>query len=163
LSFSIELASKIEDEITPLAADLGYGIVRVAVSKHEKNTTIQVMIERLDGNPVTIDDCEAAGRALSVRIDVMDPVDNRYSLEVSSPGIDRPLTKPQDFARFCGEHVIIKTREARDGKKLFKGILKEASESGIKLDIISQIPNCGDSIEIEYKDIWSACINGSKV
>jgi ribosome maturation factor RimP len=163
MNFTTELAYKIENEITRLAEDIGYGIVQVLVFRREKNMTIQVMIERLDEEPVTIDDCEKAGRVLSVRLDVMDPVDKRYSLEVSSPGLDRPLVKPRDFIRFCGQHVVIKTHEPKDGRKVFKGILEKASESGIKLILASQIPNCGDSIEFVYEDIGSACIDSSKM
>jgi ribosome maturation factor RimP len=153
------LATKIENEITPIVDDLGYGIVHVSIFGYEKKT-LQIMIERKDDGAITIDDCERVGRMLSIRLDVMDPVAGSYNLEVSSPGMDRPLVKPKDFIKFCGRYVVVKAQSVKDGRKVFKGLLKNASEDGIKLSV--ELPDCDGLIELSYEDIESAHIDGSK-
>ena len=86
-----------------------------------KNPTLQVMIDRKDGKEITVDDCAKVSRALSEVLDEKDPIENQYSLEVSSPGIDRPLTKPAHFERFSGYEAKIETSEEIEGRKRFKG------------------------------------------
>src|SRR4029077_7835476 len=105
----------------PVLADLGYRLVRVRISGAE-GCTVQIMAERPDGT-MTIADCEAASRALSPVFDAEDPIDSEYRLEVSSPGIDRPLGRRSDFERHAGHEGTITMRARLDGRKRFRGIL----------------------------------------
>ena len=88
------------------------------------------MIERADGSDVNVDECASASRAISPLLDVYDPLPDAYQLEVSSPGIDRPLTRPADFERYAGFLAKVELYEAIDGRKRFRGILLDLSENG---------------------------------
>ena len=92
---------QIEQMIEPSLAAMGYEIVRVHISGGHR-PILQIMIERIDGREITVDDCADSSRAISALLDVEDPLPTAYELEVSSPGIDRPLTRPKDFERFAG-------------------------------------------------------------
>jgi ribosome maturation factor RimP len=100
---------------------LGYRLVRVKVTNRDGGT-VQIMAERPDGT-MTIDDCEAASRALSPVLDVEDPIHGAYRLEMSSPGIDRPLVRLSDFVRWSGHEVKIEMAVPVDGRKRFRGLL----------------------------------------
>ena len=108
------------DLMAPLIEKMGYEVVRI-MTIGVQNPTLQIMIERKDGQPLIVDDCAAVSRAVSEVLDEKDPIEGEYSLEVSSPGIDRPLTKPEHFARFAGYEARIETDETVDGRKRFKG------------------------------------------
>ena len=110
----------LEDMLEPVVDGMGYELVRV-LTIGAKNPTLQVMIDRKDGKDVTVDDCAAVSRRLSDVLDEKDPIESQYSLEVSSPGIDRPLTKPEHFARFSGYEAKIETSTVIEGRKRFKG------------------------------------------
>lgn len=105
----------------PVLADLGYRLVRVKVSSRDGGT-VQIMAERPDGS-MSIDDCEAASRALSPVLDVEDPVSGAYRLELSSPGIDRPLVRFTDFLRWAGYELRVEMAVPLDGRKRFRGVL----------------------------------------
>ena len=105
----------------PVLADLGYRLVRVRISG-SAGCTVQIMAERPDGT-LAIEDCEAASRALSPVLDVADPIDGAYRLEISSPGIDRPLVRRSDFERYAGHLVKIEMAVAHQGRKRFRGTL----------------------------------------
>src|SRR5712691_10804361 len=105
----------------PVLAGLGYRLVRVCTSGLD-GFTVQIMAERPDGS-MTIEDCEAASRALSPVLDVADPVERAYRLEISSPGIDRPLVRRSDFERYAGHVVKIEMAVAVDGRRRFRGLL----------------------------------------
>ena len=115
------LAARIGAIAAPALADLGYRLVRVRVSGAD-GCTIQIMAERPDGT-MAIEDCEAASRALSPVLDVADPVPHAYRLEMSSPGIDRPLVRRSDFERGAGHVVKIEMAVAVGERKRFRGIL----------------------------------------
>jgi len=106
--------------ITPLIEKMGYEVVRI-MTIGVQNPTLQIMIERKDNKPLVVDDCAAVSRAVSEVLDEKDPIEGEYSLEVSSPGIDRPLTKPEHFARFVGYEAKIETDDAVESRKRFKG------------------------------------------
>lgn len=110
----------LEDMLEPVVDGMGYELVRV-LTIGAKNPTLQVMIDRKDGKEVTVDDCAVVSRRLSDVLDEKDPIESQYSLEVSSPGIDRPLTKPEHFARFSGYEAKIETSTVIEGRKRFKG------------------------------------------
>jgi ribosome maturation factor RimP len=116
------VATKIESLLAPTLEALGYGIVRVQFTSG-KRATLQIMAERTDGVAMSVDDCAEISRAASAVLDVEDPIPSAYSLEVSSPGIDRPLTRRDDFARFAGFEAKLETDRLLDGRKRFKGRL----------------------------------------
>ena len=105
----------------PVIEQLGFRLVRVRVSGAE-GCTVQIMAERADGN-MTVEDCEAVSRALSPVLDVADPIDRAYRLEISSPGIDRPLVRKSDFERYAGHLARIETAMPFQGRKRFRGLL----------------------------------------
>jgi ribosome maturation factor RimP len=115
------LAARVAAIVEPVLETLGYRLVRVRVSGSE-GCTVQVMAERPDGT-MTIEDCEACSRALSPVLDAADPVDRAYRLELSSPGIDRPLVRQSDFERYAGNLVKIEMAVAAHGRKRFRGQL----------------------------------------
>jgi ribosome maturation factor RimP len=125
-------------------ADLGLRLVRVRLSG-QAGATVQVMAERPDGS-MTIEDCEAASRALSPVLDVADPVDRAYRLELSSPGLDRPLVRRSDFDRYAGHLVKIEMTVALDGRKRFRGELlgTQDNQARIRRDDASE----GEAAEV---------------
>ncbi|MDR1034843.1 MAG: ribosome maturation factor RimP [Holosporales bacterium] len=151
---------KIEYELSFLVEALNCKLVRVAFIKTGRNKILQVMIEKMDGRSATMKDCEDVGRALSVKLDVIDPISERYSLEVSSTGPDRPLVKSDDFKRFCGKSIVVKTYVLKDGQKIFKGILESATDDGITLKFRTQLQNGFEEVDLRYNEISSAHIDG---
>src|SRR6185436_3150281 len=115
------LAARLAAIVEPVLEGLGYRLVRVHVSGTD-GCTVQVMAERPDGS-MTIEDCEICSRALSPALDAADPVDRAYRLELSSPGIDRPLVRQSDFNRYANNVVKIEMAVAVDGRKRFRGQL----------------------------------------
>jgi ribosome maturation factor RimP len=107
--------------IEPVINDLGYDLVRVRITG-QNGMTVQIMAERPDGT-MLVEDCEAISRGVSPELDVEDPVDRAYHLEVSSPGIDRPLTRARDFERWIGHEAKIELEVAQNGQKRFRGAL----------------------------------------
>ena len=114
--------SPLESLITPTLEGMGYELVRVEMQGRSR-PTLQVMAERVDGQAMTVDDCADISRALSAVLDVEDPIGGAYMLEVSSPGIDRPLTRRKDFERFAGFDAKLETAVPVDGRKRFRGVL----------------------------------------
>jgi ribosome maturation factor RimP len=107
--------------ITPVIEDLGFELVRVRLMSG-KSTMLQIMADRPEGG-IEVDDCAAISNAVSAVLDVEDPIADEYTLEVSSPGIDRPLTRLKDFEMFAGYEAKLETSELIDGRKRFKGEL----------------------------------------
>lgn len=116
------LEARVVELTEPTLADMGYELVRVLVMG-KQSKTVQVMAERVDRVPMTVDDCAEISRAISAVLDVHDPIAGAYTLEVSSPGLDRPLTKPEHFERFAGFVTRLETDLPRDGQRRFKGEL----------------------------------------
>jgi ribosome maturation factor RimP len=116
------VAARVANVVEPVLGDLGYRLVRVKVSG-TNGCTVQIMAERPDGT-MTVDDCEAVSRAVSPALDVDDPVGRAYYLEVSSPGIDRPLVRPGDFDRWAGHEAKIEMAVPLEGRKRFRGIVR---------------------------------------
>lgn len=115
------LAARVAAIAEPVVEGMGYRLVRVRISAAE-GCTVQVMAERADGS-LTIEDCEDISHALSPVLDVADPVDRAYRLEISSPGLDRPLVRRSDFERYAGHLAKIEMNVPADGRKRFRGIL----------------------------------------
>ena len=115
-------AAEIAALAEPVLEELGLRLVRVLISGRDGGT-VQVMIDRADKD-VTVEDCADASRALSPLLDAHDPMPGRYTLEVSSPGIDRPLVRPCDFEEWAGHEAKLQLREAVDGRKRFRGMIE---------------------------------------
>ena len=115
------LPARVAAIVEPVLGQIGFRLVRVRVSAAE-GCTVQIMAERPDGT-LTIDDCEDISRALSPVLDVPDPIEKAYRLEISSPGIDRPLVRKSDFDRYAGHLVRIEMAVPVNGRKRFKGTL----------------------------------------
>jgi ribosome maturation factor RimP len=122
----------------PVIEDLGYRLVRVKCSGRN-GFTVQIMAERPDGT-IGVDDCEAISRNLAPVIDAEDPVDRAYHLEVSSPGIDRPLVRRTDFERWAGHVAKIELEQSHDGRRRFRGHLLGLKDDtfGVKLDGVGE-------------------------
>ncbi|MBI5121877.1 MAG: ribosome maturation factor RimP [Rhodospirillales bacterium] len=129
MSTEASIAALIEE---PLKA-MGYDLVRVQLSGAAGRATLQVMAERVDEVAMTIDDCTEISRALSPILDVSDPIAGAYSLEVSSPGIDRPLVRPKDFERWSGFEAKLETKAPVSGRKRFKGLLLGLDGDEVKI------------------------------
>lgn len=108
--------------VAPALTDLGFRLVRVKISGRD-GCTLQIMAERADGT-FTVEDCEAASKAISPVLDVEDPIERAYNLEMSSPGIDRPLVRVSDFSRWAGHLAKVDMEVPVDGRKRFKGVLE---------------------------------------
>ncbi len=115
------LEARIAHIVEPVVEGLGYRLVRVKLSAMN-GATLQIMAERPDGS-MTVEDCEILSRDLSPALDVEDPIDRAYHLEVSSPGIDRPLVRRSDFERWAGHEAKIELARLLDGRKRFRGQL----------------------------------------
>ncbi len=127
-----ELQHRIERLLAPSLEAMGYEIARVQLSGG-RVPTLQVMAERMDGAPVTLDDCTAISRTVSALLDVEDPLQGSYTLEVSSPGIDRPLVRAKDFERFAGFEVRAETAVPFDGRRRFRGRLLGIAEGMVRI------------------------------
>ena len=115
------LAARVAAIVEPVLVDLGYRLVRVRVSGAD-GCTLQIMAEHPDGT-MTVEDCEKVSRTLSPALDRADPIERGYRLEVSSPGMDRPLVRRSDFERFIGHHIKVELGVAVTGQRRFRGIL----------------------------------------
>ena len=115
------VAARIAAVVEPVLAGMDYRLVRVSISGGD-GCTVQVMAERPDGS-MTVEDCETVSRALSPVLDVADPIDHAYRLEVSSPGLDRPLVRSSDFERYAGHRVKVELAMPLAGRRRFKGTL----------------------------------------
>jgi len=124
---------RIAEIIEPVIADLGFELVRVRLMVG-KESTLQIMAQRPDGS-IDVDECGAISTAVSAVLDVEDPIVDGYTLEVSSPGIDRPLTRLKDFDRWIGFEAKIETEELIDGRRRFKGELAGIEGDEVLIEI----------------------------
>ncbi|MCL4117170.1 UNVERIFIED_CONTAM: hypothetical protein GTU68_065018 [Idotea baltica] len=119
--------------VQPVVEDMGYELVRIRLMSG-KSTTLQIMAERPDGG-IEVDDCAKISTELGAILDVEDPIEADYALEVSSPGIDRPLTRLKDFEMWQGHEAKIETTELIDGQRRFKGILRGVEGNEVLIEI----------------------------
>lgn len=144
---------RVAELAAPVLAELGYRLVRVRVSGRDGGT-VQIMAERPDGT-MTIDDCTEASRVLSPVFDVEEPVSGGYNLELSSPGIDRPLVRLDDFERACGKEVKLELKAARDGRRRFRGILEAADGETLTLRL-DEGPGGEQTVTLPMSEIGEA-------
>jgi ribosome maturation factor RimP len=136
------LEARLYGVIAPVAADIGMRVVRIKLSGRN-GMTLQIMAERLDGS-MDVNDCEMLSNAVSPALDVEDLIERAYHLEVSSPGIDRPLTRAQDFSNWAGYLAKLQTGTIVAGRKRFTGIIGPLSETAVTL---LPAPNDGGGTE----------------
>jgi ribosome maturation factor RimP len=148
------LAGRVAAIVEPAIEGLGYRLVRVRISG-QNGCTLQIMAERDDGT-MGVEDCEAVSKAISPILDVDDPMDRAYHLEVSSPGIDRPLVRAIDFERWAGHDAKVEMAVAAHGRKRFRGIV--AASTATSATIAPADVREGDpaSYELAYADIAEA-------
>jgi ribosome maturation factor RimP len=125
------VAARVSAVAGPVLQGLGYRLVRIKISA-EAGCTVQIMAERPDGT-MQIEDCEAISRALSPVLDIADPIERAYRLEISSPGIDRPLVRRSDFERYAGHLVKVEMAVAHQGRKRFRGLLAGVEGDAVRL------------------------------
>jgi len=129
------LELRIANTILPSLTQLGYELVRVQVSGKER-PVVQVMADRADGAPFLVEDCETISHAIGAVLDVEDPIRGEWTLEVSSAGIDRPLTRAKDWNRYAGHVATLELAVPQDGRKRFKGVVlgADADVARMKLE-----------------------------
>lgn len=119
----------------PLIESMGFDVVRIRLRDIMGRRTLQYMIERQDGAALHVDDCSKLSHALSAMLDVEDPIEGMYDLEVSSPGIDRPLTRRKDFVDYIGFEAKIETVMPINGRKRYRGILETVQEENVAIRV----------------------------
>ena len=126
------VAARVGTIVEPVLRDLGFRLVRVRVTS-QNGCTVQIMAERPDGT-FSVDDCEAVSRAASPALDVDDPIDRAYHLEVSSPGIDRPLVRASDFERWAGYEAKIEMAVPVNGRKRLRAVIAGVADGAVLVD-----------------------------
>ncbi len=139
---------RLAEVVEPVARDLGLELVRLRLMGGQ-HPTLQIMAQRPDGS-MEVDDCARLSTAVSAVLDVEDPIEDQYTLEVSSPGIDRPLTRLKDFEVWAGHEAKLETSEMIDGRRRFKGML-----AGVEGDeVLVEIEDRGQPVTIGLKFDW---------
>lgn len=145
------LEARIADAIIPALGDLGYELVRVAVLGRER-PTVQIMADRADGMLISVEDCEAISRAVGAVLDVADPIPGEWTLEVSSAGIDRPLTRPKDWNRFAGHQARVEMAvPLPDGRRRLTGLALGADITHARMRL-----DDGTDVELPFADMRRA-------
>jgi ribosome maturation factor RimP len=127
------VAAEIASLVEPSLNDMGFRLVRVTVSGRN-GTTVQIMAERPDGT-MSVDECADVSRSLSPLLDAHDPIAGQYTLEISSPGIDRPLVRTSDFEAWAGHEAKIETKEAIAGRRRFRGVIQGLEGDDVRVDV----------------------------
>ncbi len=121
--------------LEPVLAGLGYELVELEFSPASSRALVRLYIDRTDGAPVQLDDCERASHAVGKVLDAEDPIEREYQLEVSSPGFDRPLRTAAHFARFAGSEAKIELKEPQDGRRRFRGRLGLVEDGMVSIEV----------------------------
>lgn len=145
----MEFVHRIEEMIAPSVEAMGFRLVCINYTAG-KNPRLQVMAEHAETGRMNIDDCEKVSQTISAVLDVEDPLVGAYSLEISSPGIDRPLVSIEDFEKFLGFDAKVETSKAIGGQKRFKGRLRSVKEG------IVTIETKNETIKLAYQNIFKA-------
>ena len=146
--------ARVASIVQPVLRAIGFRLVRVRMSG-QNGLTLQIMAEREDGT-MTVEDCEEVSRAVSPALDVEDPVDKAYHLEVSSPGIDRPLVRKSDFENWAGHQARIETSILVAERKRFKGTIVSAGANGVTIERDQAPEGAETRIEVPYESIAEA-------
>lgn len=154
---SEELVNRVRNQLEPVFDDLGFEFVDLEYKREPQGQILRIFIDKPGG--VTLDDCVSVSREVGSLLEVEDPIPGTYRLEVSSPGLDRPLKKPADFERFAGQKVKVKTRVKMDPdqrgheRKTFQGTLLGLDRGGVR---IMQTDKRGGEIVVALEDISKA-------
>lgn len=146
----MDLAARVRRIVSPSLEAMGYDVVRVQLSGSQR-PVLQVMAERLDRAGMTVDDCAEISRTVSALLDVEDPIPSQYTLEVSSPGIDRPLVRLADFERFAGFDAKVELRTPVDGCRRFQGRLGGVEDGRVRLAVED-----GAAVLLPFDDVQRA-------
>lgn len=141
-------SKRLNELLQPLVEDLGYEFVGLEYNANPKNSVLVLYIDKPDG--IQLDDCEAVSREVAALLDVEDPIKGHYNLEVSSPGLDRPLFTVDQFERFKGEEVQLTAFAPVDGRRRFKGRILGAAASTVRLE------QDGHEVALEFANIAKA-------
>jgi ribosome maturation factor RimP len=147
----MERLTALEERVEPTLEAMGFEVVRIALTGNEGRRTLQVMADRRDGSQISVDDCADISTALSAIFDVEDPVSGTYDLEVSSAGIDRPLTRLKDFTTYATFLVKLETKVPVSGRKRFRGRLEGLNADG---KVVMRIDDA--EITIAFENISTA-------
>ena len=150
----MDLKTKIYSIIKKTLDDFGYRMVDININGHNR-LTLEIIIEKLDMSAVSIQDCVKTNKEISALLDVEDPINKAYTLEISSPGVYRTLKTNEDFIRFKGEKIKLKTFCAFNNQTYFKGVIYSANESHVKV----MMSNDNSLISFTYEQIKSAKLN----
>ena len=144
------LEARIAGIVEPALGPMGFELVRIAVLGRDR-PTVQIMVDRSDGTQVTLEDCEQISHHFSAVMNVEDPIPGAWTLEVSSPGIDRPLTRVKDWNRFAGHMARAESAVPIDGRKRFAGVVLGADDSAARLRL-----DDGSEVALPFADIRRA-------
>ena len=139
---------KLNELLQPLVEDLGYEFIGLEYNPNPKHSVLRIYIDHENG--VGIQDCETVSRETAALLDVKDPIRSRYNLEVSSPGLDRPLFTPAHFSEFTGSEVQINLFAPQDGRRKFSGPILGAGESSVNIE------QDGSEVTLDYDNIAKA-------
>lgn len=148
------IAARVARVAGPVLSDLHLRLVRIKLTTGP-DATLQIMAERADGS-MTIEDCEAASKALSPVLDLEDPVPGNYRLELSSPGIDRPMVRVSDFRRALGHEVKLELAAPLDGRRRFRGLIAAVSETALTLGLLDAKAGDPAQVVLPFGDLGDA-------
>lgn len=147
----MDVVAKITDMVEPSLTSMGYRIVLLRLIERGRGKTLSLMAERLDGVIMGFDDCTDISRTMSALMDVEDPIQGAYNLEVMSPGIDRPLTREEDYERYKGYEIKLECWRATNGRRRYTG-----KNAGIKDGVITLKLDGGEEVEIQFAQVKAA-------
>jgi ribosome maturation factor RimP len=148
------VAARVAAIAEPVLVGMGYRLVRVRISGLD-GCTVQIMAERPDGT-MTVEDCETVSRTLSPVLDVVDPIDRAYRLEVSSPGMDRPLVRRSDFERYAGHQLKVEMAAAIAGRRRFRGVLLGTEGDAARIRRDDAAPGEANEVLLPIEDMSEA-------
>ncbi len=152
----MSIAQHIEEIITPALLDKGFGVVRVQLSGTTRKT-LQIMIEHQDDTAISMADCTNVSHTVSALLDVDDPIHESYVLEVSSPGLDRPLVKRQDFEKYQGSMIKIELKTPYKGSRRYMGMLQGIEGDSVKIDLAtSEKEEKHEIVAFSFSDVLKA-------
>jgi ribosome maturation factor RimP len=152
VAMTVTLRERLVALIEPVLARLGYELVELEYAPGRSQAVVRLFIDKPEG--VTVDDCERISRETAALLDVEDPIPTAYTLEVSSPGFDRPLKKPAHFERFLGSRVFVELKLPREGRRRYTGLLQSVTPTGVELEVDRQ------KVEVPFGEIGKAHLAG---
>lgn len=153
--YQSQIEAFIYNLIAPPMENLGYDIARIRLLQSGGKKLLQIMMDKLDGEQINISDCEKASHYISTLLDVEDPIKFEYSLEVSSTGFDRPITREKDFVNAIGKFVKIAAKMPIDGQKRFSGKIASVADSNISLEL----KDVEKVVSIPFSNIFEATLD----